>query len=212
MRFKHFYMVLVFFSLFTGIARANSPESGWWWNPAEGGRGYSIEIQDNQLFFAAYSYDSNKQPVWYYSSGTLTGDSSYSGRVVKAVNGACFGCSEGAPQSLDVGSMSINFNGGKDATLNILGFTTNITRFDFVNGDNTNYPNACYGEWAATMGNASFPVYYGERMRFQNVYNSGGTTYLSGNRAGTSGANNIALCSYSPSNKTWGVLVDSSTN
>ena len=57
MRFKHFYMVLVFFSLFTGIARANSPESGWWWNPAEGGRGYSIEIQDNQLFFAAYSYE-----------------------------------------------------------------------------------------------------------------------------------------------------------
>jgi len=186
-----FIILLTSLGFSTQTVWANSPESGWWWNPSESGRGYAIEIQDNQLFFAAFTYDANKQPVWYYSSGTITGDSTYIGRVVKATNGACFGCTEGAPQNVDVGSMKISFNGGKDATLNILGFTTNITRFDFANGDNTSYPNACYGEWAATIGNASLPVYFGERLRFQSVYIYGNTTFLAGNRAGNSGSDNV---------------------
>ena len=44
-------------------ARTRSPASrrrrrpGWWWNPAEGGRGYSIEVRGNHLFFAAFLYD-----------------------------------------------------------------------------------------------------------------------------------------------------------
>jgi hypothetical protein len=212
MRIKQFFAALFIFYACIGVAQANSPESGWWWNASESGRGYSIEIQDDKVYFAAYSYDSNKQPVWYYSSGTMTGDSYYSGRVVKAVNGACFGCTEGVPQSIDVGSMSISFNGGKDATLNILGFITQITRFDFANGDNTHYPNACYGEWAATIGNASFPVYFGERIRFNEAYTSGTTNYLLGNRAGSSGATDVALCGYTPSTKTWLIILDSSTN
>jgi len=33
------------------------PKTGWWWNPAEGGRGYSIEVTGNHIFFASYLYD-----------------------------------------------------------------------------------------------------------------------------------------------------------
>lgn len=210
MQIKQLFAAFFIFYAFIGIAKANSPESGWWWNASEGGRGYSIEIQDNQVFFAAYSYDSNKQPVWYYSSGTLSGDSFYSGRVVKAVNGACFGCAEGAPQSIDVGSMSISFNGEKDATLNILGFTTQITRFDFANGDNTHYPNACYGEWSGVTGSPSFPLYSGERIILNTTYTgTDGTNFLRGTR---SGSPNLALCSYDPATKYWSIILDSSTS
>ncbi|MCU6434016.1 hypothetical protein LPB67_09580 [Undibacterium sp. Jales W-56] len=204
----------IFFLLFcslTGAAQANMPESGWWWNASEAGRGYSIEIQDNQIFVAAYTYDANKQPVWYYSSGTLSGDSSYSGRVVKAVNGSCFGCSQGTPQSLDSGAITIKFNGAKDATLTIMGYTTQITRFDFANGDNTRYPNACYGEWSGVYGSPSFPVYNGERIKFNSTYiATDGTNYLKGYRTGSTA--NIALCSYDANSGYWSMILDSSTS
>lgn len=194
-----------------GSAHANMPESGWWWNASEAGRGYSIEIQDNQVFVAAYTYDLNKQPVWYYSSGTLTGDSTYSGRVVKAVNGSCFGCAQGTPQSVDVGSITIKFNGAKDASLTIMGYTTQITRFDFANGDNTHYPTACYGEWTGVYGNPSFPVYYGERIKFNTTYiGTDGTNYLQGYRTGSTAS--IALCSYDASTGYWSIILDSSTS
>ena len=34
-----------------------TPQTGWWWNTAEGGRGYSIEASGGRLFFASYLYD-----------------------------------------------------------------------------------------------------------------------------------------------------------
>src|SRR5262249_11174618 len=32
------------------------PATGWWWNPAEGGRGYSIEARGANLFFTSFLY------------------------------------------------------------------------------------------------------------------------------------------------------------
>ena len=37
--------------------RPQAPQTGWWWNPAESGRGFSIESSGNNLFMAAYLYD-----------------------------------------------------------------------------------------------------------------------------------------------------------
>lgn len=41
------------------------PETGWYWNAAESGRGYFIEAQRDQVFFAGFMYRSDGQPVWY---------------------------------------------------------------------------------------------------------------------------------------------------
>ena len=46
---------------------ATEPQSGYWWNPAEGGRGYTIEVQNHVLFIAAYMYDTSGNPLWYAS-------------------------------------------------------------------------------------------------------------------------------------------------
>ncbi|MEJ0047567.1 MAG: hypothetical protein WDN04_16665 [Rhodospirillales bacterium] len=35
------------------------PVSGYWWNPAEGGRGFVIEIEGSALYFAGFLYDSS---------------------------------------------------------------------------------------------------------------------------------------------------------
>lgn len=189
---------------------AAMPESGWWWNAAEGGRGYSIEIQDNQLYFASYTYDSNRQPIWYYSFGTLTGDSAYSGRVLRVTDGPCFGCAQGNPISVDVGAISIQFS-GNNANLNILGVNTKIKRFDFTSqSDNSIAPNACYGEWAGVIGTTAYPVYFGERLVYNNPYSSGGTNYLSGYRSGSSA--NASLCSFDAASGSWSIILDSSTS
>ncbi len=51
------------------------PHVGWWWNPAESGRGFSVEFQDekdekgvgqnNAVFFGAYLYNEVGIPVWH---------------------------------------------------------------------------------------------------------------------------------------------------
>lgn len=49
---------------------ATMPETGWYWNAAESGRGYFIEVQRDQMFFASFMYRADGQPVWYYYTGT----------------------------------------------------------------------------------------------------------------------------------------------
>ncbi|HEX4779130.1 MAG TPA: hypothetical protein VH301_00155, partial [Usitatibacter sp.] len=45
------------------------PQTGWWWNPAEPGRGFSIEAKGNNLFFAAFHYDPSGRATWNVSPG-----------------------------------------------------------------------------------------------------------------------------------------------
>jgi alpha-tubulin suppressor-like RCC1 family protein len=46
-----------------------APQTGWWWNPAEGGRGYSIEVAGNHIVFASYLYDVSGRATWLLASG-----------------------------------------------------------------------------------------------------------------------------------------------
>ena len=36
-------------NLYAGSSHA-APENGWWWNPAQSGRGFSIEVQGDTMF------------------------------------------------------------------------------------------------------------------------------------------------------------------
>jgi hypothetical protein len=45
------------------------PQTGWWWNTAEPGRGYSIEVSGNNLVFASYLYDTTGRATWLLASG-----------------------------------------------------------------------------------------------------------------------------------------------
>lgn len=49
------------------------PQSGWWWAPAEPGRGYSLELRNGRLFVASYAYRSDGQSTWYLSEGRWDG-------------------------------------------------------------------------------------------------------------------------------------------
>ncbi|MBL8301401.1 MAG: hypothetical protein JNM26_01365, partial [Ideonella sp.] len=54
-----------------GTARAFQPETGWYWNPQQGGRGYAIEVQNDRLFMAMFHYNEDGSPTWHLVQGDL---------------------------------------------------------------------------------------------------------------------------------------------
>lgn len=170
-----------------------TPESGWWWNPAEGGRGFSIEIQDNYLFMAVYTYDAVetdgvRRPIWYSSVGQLTDDDVYEGTLLLLEDGQCLGCEhDGQPPINDSESLSIRieFSTRTTAEATIDGdVVIPLERFQFA-PQFANNGNALLGEWhliAEHPNQFSSQDYIAHLFVFDDVYTEDDMTYISGCR------------------------------
>jgi len=55
------------------------PLSGWWWNEAESGTGFSLEVRGNNLFVVAFMYDDAGLPIWYFTAGPMSSPTHYEG-------------------------------------------------------------------------------------------------------------------------------------
>lgn len=55
-----------------GAPRPHQPETAWYWNPAEGGRGYAIEVQNDQFFMAMFHYNADGSPTWNVVQGDIS--------------------------------------------------------------------------------------------------------------------------------------------
>lgn len=119
-------------------AGAFTPESGWWWNPAESGRGFNLEIQDDVVFMSVYAYEEDGRPVWYLAIGTLQNDR-FSATLDRFQNGQCIGCDyEGEPDSEVgfAGPVEIRFDTSTQGELTWNGGeTVPIQRHNFFLGD-----------------------------------------------------------------------------
>ncbi|HET7924545.1 MAG TPA: hypothetical protein VFL30_06575 [Rhodanobacteraceae bacterium] len=95
----------------TTQAFAISPKAGLWWNPAESGRGYAIDVSGNMLVVAVYAYDSDHNPLWYLASGSLSNDGAdFHGTFDKFSGGQCMTCAYTAPGMFGSdGAFSIHF-------------------------------------------------------------------------------------------------------
>ncbi len=94
------------------------PQSGWWWNAAENGRGYSIEVQGNNLFAVAFMYDDAGNPVWYWSAGPMSTPMHYEGQWLQFANGQTMGGAYRPPSApTPVGRLSIDFTTVGDAVV-----------------------------------------------------------------------------------------------
>jgi hypothetical protein len=91
---------------------AGTPQAGWWWNPSESGRGFSLEIQKGTMLIAGYMYDAGGNPIWYSSQGTMTGTDTYQGNWVQFGYGQTLTGSYEAPVivNADVGALTIQFS------------------------------------------------------------------------------------------------------
>jgi hypothetical protein len=168
-------------------AAAFYPEPGFYWNSAESGSGYALELQDNFLFLSAYTYLPNGQAVFYTSGGFLTNDTTYTGVINQFTGGSCINCTPftppGTPQN--VGDVTIVFDTEQSATMTWRGRTFRIERFNFLLGDKT---DQMLGEWTILLDwynlgtdYQDYP-YYGELVVFDSVDRSGSPAFYDGCR------------------------------
>ncbi len=110
------------------------PESGWWWNADESGRGFAIEVQGNSLFMAGYMYDSSGNPIWYVSEGGMTYQNLYQGSWLQFANGQTLTGSYQPPSQppTNVGAVTLQFTSATTAILTLPnGRQIPLTRFLF---------------------------------------------------------------------------------
>jgi hypothetical protein len=113
---------------------ATQPQSGYWWNPAEGGRGYTIEVQDNVVFVASYMYDGSGNAVWYASGpAALTTGNVYQGNWADYGGGQTLtGSFQAASVTGSAGSLTVQFTSPTAGTLTLPdGRQIPIERFAF---------------------------------------------------------------------------------
>jgi hypothetical protein len=112
---------------------AGMPQTGWWWNSSESGRGFFFEVQGTTLFLSGFMYDSAGRPVWYTSSGAMTGTTVYQGRLLQYAGGQTLtGAYQAPSSSSDVGAVTVQFATTTTATLTLPnGTQVVLTRFTF---------------------------------------------------------------------------------
>jgi hypothetical protein len=110
-----------------------NPQTGWWWNPNESGRGFAVEVQNGTMYFAGYMYDGIGNPIWYLSTGAMNG-STYQGELTQYANGQTLTGPYQVPSEInpDVGQMTLQFTDTADATFTLPGGRQiPLTRFQF---------------------------------------------------------------------------------
>ncbi|MDH5265694.1 MAG: hypothetical protein OEX21_13180, partial [Betaproteobacteria bacterium] len=118
------------------VCKPQAPQTGWWWNPAEDGRGFSIETQGNRLFMAAYLYDVSGRSVWHVATGPTSLDGSvFNGQLWSFGSGVTLTGAHRANTRLpDAGPISLTFDDAQHGTLVLPGGPVPIQRYDIVPG------------------------------------------------------------------------------
>jgi streptogramin lyase len=118
-----------------GTQPAGTPQTGWWWAPAESGRGYTVEIQGDLMFFSGYMYDAQGNPIWYASGPTaMTSTALYQGVWQQYGNGQTLSGSYVPPSlvNADLGKLTIQFTSTTTGMLTFPdGRQVAIARFSF---------------------------------------------------------------------------------
>ena len=188
-------------------ANAIYPESGWYWNANESGRGFNLEIQDNILFMSAFVYRADGTPVWYVAGGPMANDRTFSADLYETSNGQCLGCAYRPATPVKVGTASITFSNERTAAITLPNATVNVVRQDW-SGYGSNSRDALMGEWSSTEGDPAFPVYFGDRISFSLALSDAAGPYAGGWRTGST--SNLAVGSWSATTGSFNILIDSS--
>lgn len=154
--------ILLLLVLFFGICQSAfsiSPQTGWWWNADESGRGYTIEQQGDKIFFAAYLYSDDGSAVWYTADMNKTADDQFAGDLVQFQNGQTLTGSYQKPELAGMpGAISLKFSSETEATLTLLNTDIAITRFIFENNSTTVTKQETGWWWNATESGRGYAI------------------------------------------------------
>lgn len=151
--------------LVSGWVRALPPDVGWWWNPAQGGRGYSIEVQNNFMFFAGYLYNADGSATWYVAQGPYdNNNNTFTGQLLAFGGGPCITCAfTQATQRPSPGTITLVFSTPKTGTLTWPGGSFPITRFIYGVGERA---RRFAGRWAFSTAGVSGTVPFSNFVAF----------------------------------------------
>jgi uncharacterized repeat protein (TIGR02543 family) len=100
-----------------------TPQTGFWFNPAEAGRGFVIEMhRNNNLFIGGFMYDANGNAIWYASGpAAMASGTTYTNTWQQFGNGQTLTGAYQAPgiANNDVGSITLVFTSSTTATLTL---------------------------------------------------------------------------------------------
>lgn len=109
-----------------------------WWNPDSSGWGVHVSHVNNDLYTTWYTYDTDREPIFYQGVTSKQADGSFSGELYRSNNGTPFLQINGAPANNGasvVGSTRLRFANGERATfeytINGVSQSKSIQRFQF---------------------------------------------------------------------------------
>ena len=118
----------------TVSCKAEAPQTGWWWNDKEGGRGFSIEARGGNLFFAGYLYDATGQATWLAAAGPTTLEGSvFQSDLAALANGQTMTGPYKAPAAQpSPGRITLTFSDAVNGVLSWPGGNIGIKRYEMV--------------------------------------------------------------------------------
>jgi VCBS repeat protein len=109
-----------------------TPQAGTWWNPAQGGRGFTIEKQGDNIFMAAYLYDASGRSTWYGAGPSPMSGPTFTAPLSAFANGQTLtGPYQMPVPTASPGNISITFSDASHASLTWPGGTMPIQRYEF---------------------------------------------------------------------------------
>jgi len=190
---------------FVANAEAVIPDSGWYFNQSESGRGFNIEIQNSTLFMAGFIYDDNGKQIWVVSGGSMSSDRTYSGDAFLTTDGQRFNGTYRAATFIPFGKAQITWSDTANATIILNGRTFNVSR-ELFGFDFSSPTQPLLGELSFVEGTTSF---FGDRIILTGTQVINGEVWAVGHKTGDTAR--PALGHYFPSLSQFAILLDSST-
>ena len=152
------------------------PQAGWWWNPDESGRGYSLEVQDSTLFLTGFMYDAGGNPQWYLAAGPMTTDRHFESDLMQFSGGQTMSGPYQAPgEPQRVGRMTIDFDAVDQATITLSdGAATKA--LDLGPKQSTKSGHQSQNKRKVWTRNDQWPVYRGEMTLDSHLVYEGEST------------------------------------
>ena len=157
----------------TALASTVVPENGVWWNAAESGCGFTVDVQGTQLALGMFMYESSGSAVWYAGVLAQQPDNAYAGSVSRFSGGQTLAGSYKAPTGSAVAAtVKLQFDSAKNGLLSVTPpagavSTISIQRFVLTSGSSqTPTPALQSGIWwnADESGRGFFIDSQGDRV------------------------------------------------